>query len=143
MVVGRRALSVAYLAVAAGGFLGAVARFLISEGLGTWHGFPFATWLINAVGSFFLTWFYTLTQERILIHPYLRLGIGTGFVGAFTTFSTFTADFWKLVQAGLWGYAVTYTILSFVGCLAAAALGLALAAWQTKLHWVSHSGREA
>jgi CrcB protein len=113
-----------------------VARFAVSEWMGTWHGFPGATWLINMAGSFFLAWFYTLTLERYTVHPHLRLGIGTGFVGAFTTFSTFTVELWKLVQAGLWGYAWLYGAGSFGGCIAAAWLGYALAMRQTRLRWV-------
>ncbi|MBX6351825.1 MAG: fluoride efflux transporter CrcB [Thermoflavifilum sp.] len=129
----------AYWAVAVGGCLGALARYLLSEWLGTWNGFPIATWLINLAGSFFLTWFYTLTQDRIPIHPHLRLGIGTGFVGAFTTFSTYTVDWWKLVQAHLWTYAALYAAASLVGCLLAAAGGLMLASWQTRLRFQSRA----
>jgi CrcB protein len=133
---------VAYLAVAVGGFLGSVVRFLISEALGTWNGFPLATWLINLSGSFFLTWFYTLTQERIPIHPHMRLGIGTGFAGAFTTFSTFTVDWWKLIQARMWESAAVYALLSVLGCLIGAVGGLMLAAWQNRLRFVSQTDQK-
>ena len=88
-----------YLAVAIGGFVGAVLRFGLAEFLGTWHGFPIATFLTNLSGSFLLGFFYTLTLERFPIHPHIRLGVGTGLVGAFTTFSTFTAETWELLMA--------------------------------------------
>ncbi|MCL6636306.1 MAG: CrcB family protein [Alicyclobacillus sp.] len=125
--------AVAYLAVALGGCLGALARWGISESLGTWGGFPWATWLINLSGSFFLAWFYTITLERFPLHPLLRLGVGTGFVGAYTTFSTLTVDVWNLVQAHLYGMALAYVGLSLAGGLACAAAGYGLARRQTRL----------
>ncbi|MDQ0190516.1 fluoride efflux transporter CrcB [Alicyclobacillus cycloheptanicus] len=125
----------AYLAVAIGGFIGACLRFVISEMIGTVHGFPLATLCINVTGSFFLAWFYTITLERIPIHPHLRLGVGTGLVGAFTTFSTLTVDTWKLVEAGMYTDAALYVTLSFVLGLAAAGFGYALAARQSRLRF--------
>lgn len=123
----------AYFAVVLGGFLGACARFAISEWLGTVHGFPLATLLINLVGSFFLAWFYTLTAERIAINPILRIGIGTGFVGAFTTFSTFSVEVWNLYKAGDVKMALLYLLLSFIGGLFAALFGYWLAQRQSRL----------
>ncbi|MCL6515961.1 CrcB family protein [Alicyclobacillus sp.] len=125
-----------YLAVAIGGFLGAIARYLFSEWLGTLHGFPVATLIINIAGSAFLSWFYTLTLERLPIHPHLRLGIGTGFVGAFTTFSTLTVDVWNLTAADLFSWAGLYLLLTFGGGLLAAAAGYLVAARQSTLRWV-------
>ncbi|SFU94148.1 fluoride efflux transporter CrcB [Alicyclobacillus macrosporangiidus] len=125
-----------YLAVAIGGLLGAVARYLISEWVGTLHGFPVATLIINIAGSAFLSWFYTLTLERLPVHPHLRLCIGTGFVGAFTTFSTLTVDVWNLTAAQLYGWAGLYLLLTFAGGLLAAAFGYWVASRQAALRWV-------
>ncbi|WP_029420868.1 fluoride efflux transporter FluC [Alicyclobacillus macrosporangiidus] len=133
-----------YLAVAIGGFLGAIARYLVSEWVGTLHGFPVATLIINLSGSAFLSWFYTLTLERLPVHPHLRLGIGTGFVGAFTTFSTLTVDVWNLTVAQLYGWAGLYLLLTFAGGLLAAAGGYWVASRQAALRWVPtrHDGEE-
>lgn len=127
----------AYLAVAIGGFLGACLRFLISEWLGSLHGFPLATLLINLSGSLFLAWFYTLTAEKLPIHPNLRVGIGTGFVGAFTTFSTFTVEVWDLYKAGDVMMAFFYLLVSAIGGLLAALVGYWLGRRQSRLA-VSH-----
>lgn len=125
-----------YVAVALGGFVGAVLRYLISEWWGTQHGFPLATLVINLAGSFFLIWFYTLTLERVRIHPHVRLGIGTGLVGAFTTFSTFCVETWKLIDSGQYLFAGLYVGLSLVGGIFLSALGHSLAMKQTQLRIV-------
>ncbi|MCL6631043.1 MAG: CrcB family protein [Alicyclobacillus herbarius] len=122
-----------YLAVALGGCIGACLRYLISEWVGTVHGFPVATLVINWSGSFFLTWFYTVTLERVSIHPHLRLGIGTGLVGAFTTFSTFTTEVWTLIVARAYLWAGLYVLASFLGGLLLAAAGFYIANRQSRL----------
>ncbi len=127
----------AYLAVAIGGFIGASLRFLIGEWVGTVNGFPIATLCINIAGSLFLAWFYTITLERISIHPHIRLGVGTGLVGAFTTFSTFSVETWKLVHANMLAVAGLYVGLSFVFGVGAAGLGYYIATRQTRLRFGS------
>lgn len=78
--------------IALGGALGAVARF----GVGSWivqrfpgSNFPWATFIINASGSFVLGLILTLVSERFLTNQNIRPLIATGFIGAYTTFSTF------------------------------------------------------
>lgn len=132
----------AYLAVALGGALGACLRFLVGEWIGTIGGFPVATLLINVSGSFFLAWFYTLTAERLPIHPTLRVGIGTGFVGAFTTFSTFTVEIWDLYKAGDVWMAISYLLISAVGGLLAALFGYWVAQRQARLAISTDVGEE-
>lgn len=139
--VGRGKL-LAYIAVAFGGFAGAVVRYLLSEWIVSTSGFPVATFLINLAGSFFLSWFYIYTTERVSIHPHLRLGIGTGFVGAFTTFSTLTKESWTLVQGGLYGMAVLYVFLSFSLGLLCAFAGYQLAMLQSRLRFTREFHRE-
>lgn len=80
------------LLIALGGALGAVARF----GVGTWvterfgsSNFPWGTFVINATGSLLLGFIATLLAERVLQHPSWRPFITIGFIGAYTTFSTF------------------------------------------------------
>lgn len=79
------------LVVGAGGFLGAIARFLVGTWIAERYGglFPWATFVINVTGSFILGFVATLLINRILINPNWRLFVTIGFVGAYTTFSTF------------------------------------------------------
>jgi CrcB protein len=60
--------------------------------------FPYGTLVINVTGSFILGFFLTLITERIVVHPYWRLFFAIGFLGAYTTFSTFTFESLALVQ---------------------------------------------
>ena len=91
--------------VGLGGFLGANARYW----LGTWiqqryggAGFPWGTFVINVSGSFILGLFLTLVSARLEVpqSQTLRLLVATGFVGAYTTFSTFEYETFALVEAG-------------------------------------------
>ena len=78
------------LAVGGAGFVGAVARWLIGLGFGRLNiNFPLGTLFINVTGSFFLGWFATYMFGRDPKYNTLTLAIGTGFVGAYTTFSTY------------------------------------------------------
>ncbi|MCL6548430.1 MAG: fluoride efflux transporter CrcB [Alicyclobacillus sp.] len=131
-----------YLAVAIGGLLGACARYAVSEWVGTYQGFPVATLLINLSGCFVLAWFYTITLERLTVHPLFRLGAGTGFIGAFTTYSTFTVETWKLVQAGAWTAAAGYLLASLVGGLLAGWAGYLAAAREARLPLAESAGEE-
>ncbi|HVG21642.1 MAG TPA: fluoride efflux transporter CrcB [Blastocatellia bacterium] len=91
-----------YIAVALGGALGAMARYWVSivveERFAT--RFPLATLIINVTGSFILGFFLTLVTERASIHPNWRLAVAVGFVGAYTTFSTFEYETFKLLETG-------------------------------------------
>jgi CrcB protein len=62
--------------------------------------FPLGTLIINVTGSFIIGFFLTLVSERINIHPNWRLAISVGFVGAYTTFSTFEYETFKLLETG-------------------------------------------
>jgi CrcB protein len=92
--------------VGLGGFLGANARYW----LGGWvqerwgSAFPWSTFLINMTGSFILGLFVTLISERYAVRhaPTLRLAIAIGFVGAYTTFSTFEFETLMLVETSAW-----------------------------------------
>ena len=86
-----------------GGALGALARFLLStsitEKLGS--GFPYGTLMVNVLGSFVMGFLAILLVERMGLDPLLRLGIFVGFLGAFTTFSTFSMETLNLFEQGL------------------------------------------
>lgn len=76
------------------------------------NGFPTGTLVINLIGCFFLGWFFTITATNRKIRPEIRLGIGTGLTGAFTTFSTFSIETNNLLAHNHYGLAVTYVLLS-------------------------------
>jgi fluoride exporter len=115
----------AYLAVAIGGTLGCWARYamtlLVQGVLGS--AFPYATLSINVIGSFFMGLIFTGTLERITVSPHLRLGILTGFLGGFTTFSTFAMETLLLAEQGETGKSALYIVLSVAVGVAAAAAG--------------------
>ncbi|HMB95028.1 MAG TPA: CrcB family protein, partial [Tepidisphaeraceae bacterium] len=79
-----------YLAVGLAGFLGAMARFAVARVCGRAFAtqFPVGTMVINLSGALFLGWFLTFVGARANISDTMRLAIATGFVGAYTTFST-------------------------------------------------------
>ncbi|PQP84924.1 fluoride efflux transporter CrcB [Paenibacillus sp. PCH8] len=112
--------------IGVGGFLGTLTRYAIQLGIPTSNvGFPWAVLLINAMGSLFLGWFFTIAVPD-KITPQLRLAIGTGFTGAFTTFSTFTLDMVRLSESGEWIKAAIYLLISLL-------VGLILCAWGIRL----------
>jgi CrcB protein len=118
-----------FLAVALGSALGGVGRYAVGLLVARWWSgdFPLATFLVNVSGSFVLGFFYTLTAERLSVSPYWRLAFATGFVGAYTTFSTFEYETERLVGSGAFGWAVLNVIGSVAAGFAAVRLGISLA----------------
>jgi len=112
-----------YAAVGLGGIIGALLREILELVVPAAHGFPIATLVINWSGSFFLAWFYTITIWRWNTPQWFRTGVGTGIVGAYTTFSTFIVETNGLLATGKQFTAVLYILLSMVGGLALAMLG--------------------
>ncbi len=118
-----------YLVVAVGGAAGAMARYAVSgwaqERWGA--GFPYGTILINVTGSFILGLFATLSL-RYLWSDSWRLLVAIGFVGAYTTFSTFEYESLRLVeQGGQYRAAAVNLFGSVVAGFAAAYLGIIVA----------------
>jgi fluoride exporter len=114
----------AYLAIAIGGTLGCWARYMMTILVQTIYGqdFPYATLSINVLGSFLMGFLFVETLERLTISPSLRIGILTGFLGGFTTFSTFAMETLLLAEQGDAGKSALYVALS-VGLGLAAAFG--------------------
>jgi CrcB protein len=121
----RRELAAIY----AGGMLGALARVAIGRAVATPAGhWPWATLAINVSGSFLLGYIATRLQERLPQSTYRRPLLGTGFCGAYTTFSTFTFETVRLLEVGAVTEAVVNLVASIVLGTGAAALGIAAAA---------------
>jgi len=118
-----------YLAVAAGGAVGAMLRYYMTlSGLGrAAQPFPMATFVINITGSFIIGFFLTLVTERIPINPHIRLAVAVGFVGAYTTFSTFEYETARLLEGKDFVYAFFYVVLSFAVGFGAVWAGIILA----------------
>lgn len=113
-----------YLYLALGGALGTLARYGASHWIHSWtgHALPWGTWMINVVGSLLLG----LTMrvgEQISLSPEMRGLLAVGFLGAFTTFSTFSFEALALIQGGAWLRASLYSLGSVAMGLAAAGLG--------------------
>ena len=88
------------LAIGAAGFVGTLARWGMGALFGRWFTtFPVGTFVINITGSFFLGWFATFAKLRG-VSPTMQLAIATGFVGAYTTFSTFMFESARLGEEG-------------------------------------------
>ena len=117
------------LAVAAGGACGALLRLWVAQGvyglLG--RGFPFGILVVNVAGSLAIGVAYVVFFERHDIPPEWRAALVAGFLGAFTTFSTFSLDTLLLIQQGEHAKAGMNVVLSVVLCLAACWLGMAAA----------------
>ncbi|MCO5787587.1 fluoride efflux transporter CrcB [Pseudomonas sp. G11-1] len=116
------------LAIALGGALGAMARFGLGQGVATlWPGaFPLGTLLINLLGCLAIGVLYGAWLNRPELSPLLQQGLMIGFLGAFTTFSTFSLDAWRLLETGQSLLALGYVLLSVCLCLIATWAGLML-----------------
>ena len=115
-----------WLYIALGGAIGAVSRYGVTLGtarLGA-TGFPYATLTVNVVGSFLIGLFVAWIGGRTEINPVLRPLIQVGFLGALTTFSTFSLDALILLEQGRFTQAGLYIAASVLVCLAACFIGL-------------------
>lgn len=117
------------LVIAVGGALGALSRYGLGAYISNkWHqGFPLHTFLINITGAFLLGFLHILFIEKLNVSPLWRLGIAVGFLGAFTTFSTFGFEVISLIEGGNLLTAGLYTLLSIIVGFSGVALGVYLA----------------
>ncbi len=104
------------LFVGVGGFFGSIARYVVNTLVTNRWGesWPFGTFVINISGCFLIGFFLTLTTERYAVNEAWRFVFPIGFVGAYTTFSTFEYETVRLVQSGAWARALSYVGLSTV-----------------------------
>ena len=117
------------VAVAAGGACGALLRFWVTQGAHALfgRGFPLGTLAVNVTGSVAIGVAYVMFFERHDLAPEWRAALVTGFLGAFTTFSTFSMDTLLLIQQGEHVKAGTNVASNVVLCLAGCWLGMAAA----------------
>lgn len=118
-----------YMVVAAGGAMGAMLRYYLGGTLlaRAVVPFPTPTFVINITGSFIVGFFLTLATERWHINPHWRLAVAVGFVGAYTTFSTFEYETARLVEDGHFLQALLNIVLSVALGFAAVWAGIAVA----------------
>jgi fluoride exporter len=105
-----------YTLIAGFGILGCWARYGMTSLVQMIYGrdFPYATLSINVGGSFLMGFLFVETLERLTVSPALRTGILTGFIGGYTTFSTFEMEALLLVEQGAPAKALLYILLSVI-----------------------------
>jgi CrcB protein len=112
-----------------GGFFGAIARYGVALWIGQRWGrsFPLGTFVINVSGSFVIGLAMSLLTERFIVNPQWRLLLVVGFLGAYTTFSTFEYETGALLKDGEWFFASLNVVLSVLAGFAALKAGEVLA----------------
>lgn len=118
------------LAVAGGGAIGAVCRYLVGVLVGRvgadaafWGAFPLSTFIANVLGCFVIGFLSVAFDGPLAGKDQARLFAITGIMGGFTTFSTFSLETVTLFQDGAWGMAALNVVLSLAACLAGVVLG--------------------
>ena len=115
-----------YAAIALGAVLGANARYLltifVAERIGA--AFPYGTLLINLSGSLIIGFFLTLISQRLAVDPLWRLFFATGFLGSYTTFSSYTFEAALLLRDGAYLPALLYLAGSVLGGMIAVVAGI-------------------
>ena len=120
-----------WFAVAIGGALGSIARYALS----TWifdvssHKFPYATLAVNVLGSFVMGILFVIIVEKAALPTEMRSLLMIGFLGAFTTFSTFSLDALGLWQTGHIFMSLVYMLATVILCL----IAISSAIWLTRL----------
>lgn len=117
-----------YIYIGIGGFFGAISRYAIKN-IHIYHYngvIPLNTLIINVSGSFVLALILTTAFEVLEMDESVRLGIGTGFLGAYTTFSTLCKETVGLITKGFYFSAISYIIMSTILGLVAAYFGVVL-----------------
>lgn len=117
------------LIIGAGGFVGAVCRFLFSgwvQSLSRTFTFPYGTLAVNVIGSFLVGCLSYLSYNRSFLNPEVRLFLIIGFLGAFTTFSSFSNETISLFRGGEWLKGLMNIGFNNLFCILAVWLGFSL-----------------
>jgi len=117
------------IAIAAGGALGAVSRYGVSTSVYALAGknFPYGTLVVNVLGSLLMGLLYVMMIERMASSPEMRAVLLIGFLGSFTTFSTFSIETLLLIEQAELFKAGLNILLSVFSCLIATWIGILLA----------------
>ncbi len=118
-----------YIYISIGGAVGASLRLAI-DNIHIWNfheNIPLNTFIINIAGSFILALFLTVAYEVLAVDADIRLGVATGLLGSFTTFSTLCKETFELMARGEYFLAIAYMAISTIVGLAAAYFGIVLA----------------
>ena len=127
------------IALSSGASFGAIARWQ----LGLWlnsghpHQIPWGTWAANAIGAYLIGLGVTLLQNHPQLDPAWRLLLITGFLGALTTFSTFSIETVSLFSLGKPGLAIANAFMNLAGSLLLTWLGLLTGEWWVESHRIS------
>lgn len=117
------------LAIAIGGALGSVLRYVLSTSVQNALGrdFPYGTLLVNLVGCLAMGMLFTVFLERAMHESAWRAGLVIGVLGGFTTFSAFSMETVLLLEEGAYGRAAVYAVASVILCVGATVVGIRLA----------------
>ena len=118
-----------YLLIGLGGALGAIARYWVGATVGSRMGvrFPYGTFLVNVTACFILGFTLTWFGERAELNPAWRYMIPIGFIGAYSTFSTYEWETLETLRSGAFALASLYAVSSLLLGLGAVWCGAALA----------------
>ena len=116
------------LLIGAGGFFGAIARYLLDARITAWTGgsVPWGTFAVNISGSFALGVLFALIVERAALPAEWRGPLLIGFLGSYTTFSTLALESWRMIEDGAWLYATVNLAGSILIGVAAVVAGVAI-----------------
>lgn len=131
-----------FLFLFVGAFFGSDLRYLESLIFKTSHGFPLGTLVANLSGALILPFLIHYLQDRYKLSSKVVLSLSTGVLGSYTTFSTFTADTYRLLENEQWVALLLYLTLTIVGGFALALLGNYWAATQAFNDYVKRSKKE-
>jgi CrcB protein len=120
-----------FLLLAASGAAGTIARYLFREWTHGWfgHHFPYGTLIVNVLGCFLIGVIGTLVDHKAVLGANAKYVFMIGFLGAFTTFSSFSYETWILLKDGHTLAAAANVFGSLFGCFA----GLALGVWCARI----------
>lgn len=116
------------ISIAAGGAFGALFRFWVSTGVYSLMGraFPYGTLAVNLLGSLLMGFLYVLLLDRMTASPEMRAALLVGFLGAFTTFSTFSIETLNLIEQADFMKAGLNMLISVFACVTACWIGVQL-----------------
>jgi CrcB protein len=120
---------VEYVWIAIGAVAGANTRYAVGRAITNRFGssFPYGTFFINVSGALIIGFLLTLLTEVLISDPRLRLVLIVGFLGSYTTFSTFTYEAFALIDQGAWARLMVYVVGSNVLGIAACIAGVVAA----------------